>query len=135
MIERFHENVFFFDFLSALIIALLIAAVFSGLGRQGPWASFWILFLILFLAAWAGGIWVQPMGPPVWGLYWIPFLCVALLFALILAAATPPRRPPGATGGENVREDTSGAALALEAFFWIWVIVLALLIFSHYVWW
>ena len=84
-----------FDFFFALAIAGIVTALFALLlGRRGPWASSPLFFLLIFLAAWAGGVWITPVGPSVWGLYWLPFLVVAVLFALLLAAVTPPERTP-----------------------------------------
>jgi hypothetical protein len=33
------------------------------------------------------------VGPSGWGVYWVPFLFTGLIFAILLAAAAPPRMP------------------------------------------
>jgi hypothetical protein len=83
------------DLIFAFGIALILSVIFAGLfGRRGPWASVFILFVIIFLAAWVGGIWIRPVGPTLAGVYWLPFLLLGLLFALLLAAAAASSRPP-----------------------------------------
>jgi hypothetical protein len=86
-----------FDLLFALGIGLILTAVFAGLfGRSGPWASIPVFFALIFLAAWAGGVWIAPMGPVIFGVYWVPFVVFGLIFALLLAAAMVPEREIGA---------------------------------------
>jgi hypothetical protein len=78
-------------------------AVAVGLfGRSGPWASIPVFFALIFLAAWAGGVWIAPMGPVLFGVYWVPFVVFGLIFALLLAAAMVPAR--GAGAGERAGE-------------------------------
>lgn len=115
-------------FIFAIIVALIITAIFSfGFGTRGPWGSFWAFFIILLLALMASEVWIEPVGPTIWDVAWIPLLVVGILFALLLAAATPiqtgtPAEPPAAP------EEESAAAVALGAFFWIFLITLLLAI-------
>lgn len=125
---------FLVDFFFALAIAGVVTAVFTLLlGRRGPWGSWPIFFVLIFLVAWAGGVWVTPIGPPVWGLYWIPFLAVAILFSLLLAAATPPDKPPQSRieAWEQTR-DMATTALVVETFFWLLLVGLVLSILLRY---
>jgi hypothetical protein len=83
---------FVWDLLFALAVGLVLAAIFSLIFRRtGPWASFFVFFAIIALAAWAGGVWFQPVGPPVFGVFWMPFLIFGFIFAILLAAAAPRR--------------------------------------------
>lgn len=54
------------------------------------------VFLLFFLIAWAGGLWIRPFGPTVLGFYWLPgLLLVTLLLLLLISLATdttPPRK-------------------------------------------
>ena len=74
-----------FAFIIALIFSFLLLVVF-GRGRRSDeealWPGFIFLFFILFLATWAGGAWVTPIGPTVWGAVWLPFLFVGIAGAL-----------------------------------------------------
>ena len=126
---------FLFDFFIALAIAGSGTAAFTLLfGRRGSWASFPLFFLIIFLAAWAGGVWVTPIGPPMWEVYWLPFLVAAVLFAFLLAAVTPSERPPQSSleAWEQTRE-LATTALVVETFFWLLVVSFILIILLRYV--
>lgn len=113
--------------LPVLVIAILFALIFSlifslGLRKSGPWPNFGIFFLIVFLAILAGGIWITPVGPSVWGVYWAPMLVIALLTSLILAAATPDHKPRTRTEAIKQAEEEQDAAAVLGIFFWILII-------------
>lgn len=121
---------FFLDLLAAFVIALLLTVIFVTLFRApGPWGAWWLFLLIVFLAAWAGGLWITPIGPPVLDVYWLPMLLVGLLFALLIAAAAPPA-PPRSTA-EMVAEQE--AALAISSFMWILLLALLFSIVLAYV--
>ncbi|MFW5752337.1 MAG: hypothetical protein ACOCW8_03260 [bacterium] len=111
--------------LFAIVIALLVGALFYYVFRTaGPWGSFWTILLILLLAGLAAAIWVEPTGPQMYDVAWIPILFVILLFAILLAAATPARStrnlPP-----ETEAELQSDVA-AIGGFFWLLLIILAI---------
>lgn len=81
---------FFVDILFAVIIGLIMTLIFAvGLRRSGPWSSVLIFFFVVFLAAWAAGKWMRPIGPPLLGFHWLPFFAVGAVIALLLAAALP----------------------------------------------
>ena len=123
-----------------LIIALALAILLGGIfliafARPGPWESIPFFFLVVFLVIWAGGIWMTPIGPTVWGVYWLPFLVIGLLFMILLAATSPPSRRTTARS-ENVeerREERARARLALETFFWALIVGLAVVIAVRYI--
>ena len=138
---------FYIDFLYALFVAILLAAVLIGLlGWRRPASSsapadILFLFVILFLLVWAGGIWIEPFGPAMWGGYWLPFVAVGVIALLLLAAA-------GSSGRHRVRRyDTSeveparvaeeeagrAVAVAFGAFFWFLLLALTAAIAAHYV--
>jgi hypothetical protein len=114
-------------FITALIVGLLVTAVFAaGFRRRGPWNSIIWFFLVVFLAAWAGGLWMQPYGPTLWGLSWLPMLMLALLFGLLLAATTPPPRRRTAPLPKTELREEEVSTVAIGTFFWILIVVLAL---------
>lgn len=110
-----------------IILALAISAIFSfGFRRRGPWGSYWVFFIILFLAIWATDIWLRPAAGPYWGeIYWLPPLAVGILLALILAAATPlpPKRTGESPGNEKPVNEEPGF-IALGIFFWAFLVIL-----------
>ncbi len=80
----------FVDVLFAFLVAVFLSAIFAlGVRRQGPWTDFVAFFTIVFLAAWAGSVWVTPVGRSLWGVYWLPFPFVGFVIALLLAASAP----------------------------------------------
>jgi hypothetical protein len=121
--------------LFALAFAIILGAFFSiAFERRGPWESVPIFFLILFLVIWAGGIWITPIGPMLWGVYWVPFFIIGLLIALFLAAATPPPRPPHVTPETlERRQEELRPHLALETFFWTLLVGLVIVIAVRYI--
>lgn len=122
---------FLWHLVMAVLTALLVGAFFTlVIGRRGAWPGFIIFFLLIFLFSWAGGVWLAPFGPPISGVYWLPFLIVGIFVALILAAAAP--GVPARSRGEAVREEEA-AGTALGIFFWILFILLIAVIIIRYV--
>jgi len=120
---------FLLAFLLAIILTLLLAVGFRG---QAWGAGLAFFFLILFLATWAGGLWLTPVGPLMMGVPWMSFLLVALIVGLILAATTPSRyrrsEKPLAEG-----KPLPQAAIAVDIFFWLLVAGLLIAIVARYV--
>jgi hypothetical protein len=127
---------FIADLLTALIIAVLILLPFYFMGRVGPWSG-WLWFgLVLFLFTWAGGVWVGPYGPTLWGLSWMSFLFFGLLFAFLMAAASPanpPRNREEAIAQRKEAKDAETmAVVALGFYFWFLLAGLIMAIIIHY---
>jgi len=75
------------DGVFALGIAFFLTILFAVLGRRArSYAGILIFFTVVFLAAWAGGVWIGPVGPRLLGVYWLSFVVVGLVFALIQEA-------------------------------------------------
>lgn len=128
---------FLLDLVFALVIAFLLTLVFAvAFRRTGPWASLLVFFLIVFLAAWAGGIWIMPVGNTIFGIYWFPFFLVGLIFALVLAAAAAVSERPSAAevrGEPPVREERVTGRRSLDVFFWAFILILLLAIVLGYI--
>lgn len=127
---------FFIDLLLALVVALVVSSIFAfGFRRRGLWPRFWLFFLVVFLFTWAGGIWLHPIGPTIKGVFWIPFLLIALLIALFLAAAVPRSHIQSRTSEspdlKKARRSEVNAFLGV--FFWILVMILIAAIVVRYV--
>lgn len=131
-------------FLLELVAALTVAAVLSALFAMATWKRgsrkglFW-LFVILFLATWAGGVWMRPFGPVLWGIHWLSFLLIGGVVALILAAAQSKPSPQGRQETidllermEQKREVGEIVWITLSLFFWILVLTLLGAIASRY---
>jgi len=93
-----------------------------------------LFFLVVFLAAWTGGIWFIPLGPPIWEVYWLPYLIVGLIFALIMVAAVPPL-PPDTTIQFLEKGERSGEAkksMVQMLYFWLMAFALIVVIVFRY---
>ena len=110
-------------------LTLLIALAFTYLFRvRGPWGTFWTFFLVILLAVLVADIWIDPIGPYYRDVYWLPPLVVGILFALILAAASPGKKDRKRVDqeGEEYKGDKV-AFIALGVFFWFLLILLLVL--------
>ena len=139
---------FFVELIFVLVTVLLITSLFSACGvRCGPWPGVLWLFVMLFLVTWALGIWIRPIGPPLWGAYWVPYLLVAFFLAVLLAATAPappqpPVQPPGATPlpgsrtraevNEEAAEEEAAVVTTLNVFFWLVLLLAVIAIVVHY---
>jgi len=129
------------DLLIALLIALLLTWFFSVvLGSTGPWSGFWVFFLVVLMFSWAMALWVRPMGPALWGVYWLPYLVFGGLIALLIAAAAPagerPRRSGprgrGTDAATSEQIEAASTVVAVGTFVWIALALLLAIIAIGY---
>jgi hypothetical protein len=120
---------FWYDLLLALAVGFLLANLFAfALRRTGPWESYFIFFVVIVLAAWAGGRWIRPAGPRIFNVYWVPFLATGLVVAVLLVAASTPRPRT-----QQTREAKEARVIAaLGTFFWVMVLFLSAAIVAGY---
>ena len=128
------------EFFVALLIALLVSVPFGfALRRRIPRTGFFWFFLILFLATWAGGMWIGPFGPSFRGIFWLPFVLVAVLVGFFLAAVAP--RPPPSSRIETLemleeieqkRKLEKLTYMSFGVFFWVALFALIAVIIVHY---
>ena len=117
------------EIIITVLVAIIIGALFYYVFKYaGPWGSFLTFILVLILAGLAAEAWIEPFGPVYWDVAWVPTVFIILLFALLLAAATPPgtRRSRLETSEEVPPETSRGEAayVAIGGFFWIFLIFL-----------
>lgn len=123
------------EFFVALIIAFVLSMLLvAALGweypnRSGLFPSFLVLFLLLLGLIWAGGVWVQPIGPTIYHIPWLGFLVIGLIATLLIVALIPPRRRVREV---PVSEPETAAGAALGIFFWILMLFLAIVIIAYY---
>lgn len=132
----------------ALAVALVLTVLFVGLAgwrrpgtsrRAGLWSAVLFFFLMVFAASWAGGVWVRPVGPDFWGVYWLSFVVVGLITALLLAAASTPLRfqqrraaPRSADQTEGELGQAASTTAAFGALFWVLLVLLPLVAAASY---
>jgi hypothetical protein len=110
-------------------------AIFGvGIRRQTTWNVLLPFFMMLFLATWATGIWLTPVGPVIRGIFRLPFLLIGLLYALLLTAFIPSTRP-----SKSMREKAQQAEKEHETlqtfnlFFWLFITGLIIAIIGRYI--
>ncbi len=122
------------DILFAMVVAVGLTLIFAKLLRNvGPWALWWMFLLLVFLAAWAGGVWITPVGPQLFGRYWLPFLLAGLFFALLLAAAAPVSPPRTEEAAQLVAQAEEATSTGVSIFFWILLLALIVAIVVAYI--
>jgi hypothetical protein len=123
------------------VFALILSSLLTwGLGWRHPGgsdavgASLMFLFLVLLFAMLAGGIWIRPWGPVVWGSPWLALLLIGLFVSLlVLAIAAPGPRPPRTpTEAAVQRQGATAAATAFGVFFWVLVLGLLIAVVGGY---
>ena len=117
----------------ALIVALFMTSIYKFvLRRQYPMPII-IFFVIVFLGAWLGGVWITPVGSSVWNVHWLPFFLASLVFALLLLATKTQKNRRQSRQKDKELEKENVTRAALGSFFWVLIILLILGIVIHYV--
>lgn len=123
------------EILIAVIIGLILTAIFAA-GFRGTrgWDGLLLFFAIIFLATWAGGLWIIPAGPLLAGIAWVPLVFIGILFALLLAALIPPSWSPREYYSDVRTESSSTTAMwGLSLFFWLLLLVLVVSVVLGYI--
>lgn len=129
------------EFSVAFIMALILTGLFMLLTRgAGRRTGLIWLFVIIFLATWAGGIWLKPFGPTLWGIHWLSFLLAGLVILLFLVIGSPRKAPRGRSETldmldriEQDKELEAVAYITLGLFFWILFALLAAAVILRYI--
>jgi hypothetical protein len=112
------------EILLALAIALLLTGIFAyGFCELRGGDQLLFFFIILFLATWAGGVWVVRFGPLAYGISWLSFVIVGFLVALLLANLMSARK---------ACQSLQASLSLFGVFFWLLTIILTLAIIVAY---
>jgi peptidoglycan/LPS O-acetylase OafA/YrhL len=123
----------FVELLFALAIALFFTVFFTVLGRRARrWPTVLVFFLVIFLAAWAGGIWITPVGPTFLGIYWISFFSAGLIFTLLLVTVRAFSSRASRDRNDETRQEED-LEITIGVFFWILLLILIVAIIIGYV--
>jgi thiol:disulfide interchange protein len=129
------------ELLTALLIATIMVTGFLLLirGSGTQYEKLW-LFLIVFVATWAGGVWIRPFGPPVRGVYWLTFALAGIIAVGLIGLFTPHRPPHGRYETleklEQVKQSKElqqATTMTLGVLFWVVLSIFVLAIIFRYV--
>lgn len=104
---------------AALITTLIITGLVAAFFKR-PIRSLWMLAILIFLATWAGQLWIPAYGPVNWGVSWISLIFMPVFFWVFVLALLPP-----VSTMDNSKESQEASA-ALGIFFWILLLALLL---------
>jgi hypothetical protein len=111
----------YYTILAALLITILITWVLAAFSKRGL-RGFWLFFVVVFLATWAGQLWITPFGPQYWGVNVFSLLLVAVFFSFFIFTLVPFRRP----------EQKTEAFFIIGIFFWVMIVLLITSIIAGY---
>ncbi|MBD3182451.1 hypothetical protein GF312_09180 [Candidatus Poribacteria bacterium] len=118
--------------LFAVGIGFLFTAIFTlGFRRRGTKSGIILFLIVIILASWAGGLWINPTGPSIVGVYWVPFVIVGFIFAIILAGTlfTSPQREIDVIHAEQAESSIEDAA---NIFLWLLIGILLVMVILGY---
>jgi hypothetical protein len=113
--------------LSLVLAGGAVAILVQGL-RARPSTPVWALFILLFFAIWAGGMWIVPVGPVHLGIAWLPFVLMAILLTVFLVALSPQR----GAGHRSEREVEREVEVGLGLYFWVLIGALVAAVVASY---
>lgn len=121
----------FVEMLFALAIALLFTVIFTALSRRArSRRRLIVFFFIIFFAAWAGGVWIAPVGPTLLGVYWLSFFIAGLIFALVMEAVSA-LSPP--VQSSDVQKKEENIEIEMGTFFWVLFFAFIVLVVVGYI--
>jgi hypothetical protein len=101
--------------ITELLFSLVFSVVFTLLAflfeKNRSALDFVAYFIVLFLLIWAGGVWIRPFGPELWGVAFIRFFIVGLIATLFTLALAPNRKGwffPRRIRGEMIANPSAG---------------------------
>jgi hypothetical protein len=123
------DAMFLLDFALSFFVALAVSVLFAMHFRhRGISAS----FVIVLLGAWAGGVWLIPVGPPIRGIHLAPFFLVGLIVAMLLAIPANTGAPRTTREAIEESDGTVSDTGSSDAFFWLLICLLGGSIIIHY---
>ncbi|MBD3379752.1 MAG: hypothetical protein GF408_04750 [Candidatus Omnitrophica bacterium] len=121
------------EIIFALLIAMAVTGIFAiALKKRGPWGAVWMFFIVIFLVSWAGSVWLITAGPVFFGVSWLSVLILAVIVALVLVVAMPPRTPLSIKEAGEREKQKEKAESVFDLFFWMLVFLLVFAIFAGY---
>ncbi len=111
----------YYVILAALLVTMVITWGLAALSKR-PLRGFWLFFFVIFLATWAGQLWITPFGPIAWGVAWFPLILVAFFFSFFIFALVPFKK----------KEEEAASFFIMGIFFWVIILLLVAAIGAGY---
>jgi hypothetical protein len=112
----------YFVILAALLVTFVLTWALSAVSKR-PVRGMWVFFVVVFLATWAGQLWITPFGPQYWGVNVFSLILVAVFFSLFIFTLVPLKKD-----GDRV----NSAFFILGIFFWVMIVLLIAAIGAGY---
>jgi hypothetical protein len=121
----------------SLAIALILTAILVyGFDRRapGPLAGFLFFLVMLFLTVWVGSLWIEPIGPELYGIPWLAMLVIGLLVTLIITAVTAPAPEDLPAPDQEGIAPPSTVGWGCGLLFWMTITILMMAAVARYTW-
>lgn len=130
--------------LLVLGISLVISTIsYFVFGIKGPWGSYWIKTLVLFLFLMVLSLWLKPTGPQWRGVQYLSLIISGLIFIFFVGSMPNmnddhPKIPTHLSLMEKkrlmneYRKDQSRLFYSVNLMFWIFLMLLLALIIAGY---
>jgi uncharacterized membrane protein len=121
--------------LSILVALVLVECLVRAFRLHGPWQRRPYVGLVVFLAAWGGGVWFAPgsFGDVGWIAYSLPFVLVGLVAALVIVIISPLHALTTSADQEAFEREKRAVDLGLTLFIWsLCAFLLAVVVWSYW---
>lgn len=103
----------------ALAASLVLSWLFLRyVHEHGPWRKPWAFGLVIFLFAWAGGAWIAPELTTGWITYWIPFVLVGLLTAVLIVTVSPRHELRSEDDRDQFQREQEAVLMSVTLLWW-----------------
>ncbi len=119
-------------FLTAAVIMLLLFSIYRTQkikGKEKP-SGYGVIFLLMFLITWAGGLWIEPFGPNVKNVPLLPFILSGFFVLLLLVVFRFPVERKLNT--KRIEKKNRMIENALRFFYWLLIIAISSSIITWY---
>ncbi|ERJ11799.1 hypothetical protein [Haloplasma contractile] len=132
--------IFVLDLLFVFLITTIITLVFArGFYRRKFDYSLFMFFIFLAIGTWMIGVWITPIGEPLFGVYWLSYVVISFFLAIFMTALFTADLPyyykqksssKHESRHKNDKMDT--AERTIDLFFWTFIIIATGSLLIHY---
>jgi len=104
----------------ALVTSLALSWLLLRFVREhGPWRRPWAFASVIFLFAWAGGAWIAPGLTSGWITYWVPFVLVGLVTAVLIVTVSPNHELGSDEDRDQFEREQQAVLVSVSVLWWI----------------